>query len=340
MKFVQARNYTKSLSRRIDLIVIHTMENAETATGAENVAAWFAGPNAPKASAHYCIDSDSVVQCVKDNDVAWHAPGANHNGIGIEHAGKAAQKPHEWSDTYSRAMLERSVKLSAELARKYDIPVKFVDSEGLLRGERGFTGHNEVSKAWKKSTHWDPGPHFPWSWYLDRVSETLDAKPVAIAAEEPRTCDWVRVVDKLGVHWDVSPGYIGPISIGAAKEKAKELGCELPSPELVDLIWSIADLKLEPLTRTFVKWTAEEMSNPAVLADQQRRIMAQIEEKAPNGYRLSAGAFKDVCLKDGKIGLYGWHRPNGKIIQPFYAGHSLAWNDYSQGLRLCRRVNV
>ena len=148
------------------------------------------------------------------------------------------------------------------------------------------------------------------------------------------------MVDKLGVKWDVAPDYIGPISLKAAAEKAKEEGCELPSPDLVDLIWSIADLKLQPLPRTFQRWTQEEMSSPAVVADQQRRIMEQIQQKAPDGYRLSAGAFKDVCLSAGRVGLYGWHRLDGRPIQPFYAGHALSWADYSQGLRLCRRVNA
>ena len=76
----------------IDLLVIHTMEAPEKPDTAENVAKWFAGSTAPQASAHYCIDADSIVQCVQDRDVAWHAPGANHNGLGFEHAGTAGRK--------------------------------------------------------------------------------------------------------------------------------------------------------------------------------------------------------------------------------------------------------
>src|SRR3982750_3889302 len=89
--FVQARNFTRGRSNHIDVLVIHTMESPEKPDTAESVANWFAGSTAPQASAHYCIDANSVVQCVQDGDVAWHAPGANHNGIGFEHAGRAAQ---------------------------------------------------------------------------------------------------------------------------------------------------------------------------------------------------------------------------------------------------------
>src|SRR5690606_3616018 len=54
--FVQARNFTWANRPRVDVVVIHTMEAAETSTTAENVAAWAAGPSAPQASWHYAID--------------------------------------------------------------------------------------------------------------------------------------------------------------------------------------------------------------------------------------------------------------------------------------------
>src|SRR4051794_37904817 len=112
MEFIQAKNYTPTKSRSIDLLVIHDMEAPETGDTAENVAHYFA--NQPKgssgSSAHYCIDNNSVVQCVRDHDVAWHAPGANHDGLGFEHAGYARQTAQEWNDAYSKSMLLLSAK--------------------------------------------------------------------------------------------------------------------------------------------------------------------------------------------------------------------------------------
>ena len=104
--FVESPNVTKTGGRTIDLIVIHTMEMDEKGDTAEHCALWFKNP-AAKVSAHYCVDADSIVQCVRDQDVAWHAPGANHDGIGIEHAGRAKQTGRDWSDAYSVAMLQR-----------------------------------------------------------------------------------------------------------------------------------------------------------------------------------------------------------------------------------------
>ena len=41
---------------------------------------------------------------------------------------------------------------------------------GLRAGARGITGHADVSVAFRKSDHWDPGPAFPWAAFLRQVS--------------------------------------------------------------------------------------------------------------------------------------------------------------------------
>jgi N-acetyl-anhydromuramyl-L-alanine amidase AmpD len=171
--FIQATNYTPHNGpRSITNIVLHSMESQEKPDTAENVAKWFAGQTAavaPRASAHFCIDSDSIVQCVRVQDVAWHAPGANHNGIGLEHAGRAAQKRAEWLDQYGRTMLELSARLCAHLCTKYQIPAIARDASALRTGAKGITTHLAVTQAFARSTHTDPGPGFPLDWYVQRV---------------------------------------------------------------------------------------------------------------------------------------------------------------------------
>lgn len=146
-------------------------------------------------------------------------------------------------------------------------------------------------------------------------------------------CNWVRV-EYDGALFDVAPEYISPVGIGEAVRIAADAECELPSPGLVDAIWQAADLKLAPLPRAH-NGTVAQMASEAVYHDQIERIYRQI---AGREYTLLAGTHKDVCAVDGKVGLYGWHRLNGRVIQPFYTGHATAWKDYSQGLRLVRRV--
>lgn len=171
---IQARNYTSANRMLVDVVVLHSMEAGEHKSTAENVARWFAGASAPRASAHYCVDSDSIVQCVRERDVAWHAPGANGNGIGIEHAGYAKQTEAQWLDDYGHDMLLRSAELAAGICKRWRIPVVRLTVEELKAGRRGLCGHHDVSLAFKKSTHTDPGRGFPWAWYLEQVRRIHD----------------------------------------------------------------------------------------------------------------------------------------------------------------------
>ena len=166
--FVESPNMTRTSGRSIDVVVVHTMEIAERLDGAEAVARWFSRPES-EVSAHYCVDADSVVQCVREEDIAWHARGGNEHSIGVELAGRAGQGADGWSDAYSRAVLERAAAIVADVCERYEIPVRWVRAAGLRQGRRGLTGHAEVSRAFHKSDHWDPGPGFPVTRFLSLV---------------------------------------------------------------------------------------------------------------------------------------------------------------------------
>jgi len=166
MRFIQAKNFTKGRISPVKHIVLHTMEAPEKPKTAENVANWFAGKSAPKASAHYCVGADGVIQCVKDEDTAWHAPGANSTGIGIEMVGYASQTKDQWNDSFSRTMLEHVALLVVDIAKKHNIPLRKISADDLKVGTSGVCGHVDVSKAFGKSNHYDPGPNFPWDQFV------------------------------------------------------------------------------------------------------------------------------------------------------------------------------
>lgn len=172
--FVQAKNYYPGRQKPIRVIVIHTAEIAEVNNAAENLAAWAAGPNAPMASWHFAIDADSVVQCVREEDTAFAAPGANSDGVQCELAGRAGQGAAGWADAYSQAVLHRAARLVADLCRRHGLPVVKVDAAGLLRGERGIVGHADVTLAYRQSTHTDPGASFPWEAFIRLVSSEFN----------------------------------------------------------------------------------------------------------------------------------------------------------------------
>lgn len=233
---IQARHYTPTSGRQIDLVVLHDMEAPEKPTTAENVARWFAGENAPRASAHWCHDNDSSVRCVEDRDVAWHAPGANHNGLGHELAGYARQSRAEWLDGFSSAMLERQV--APQVRRdcdRYGIPRRFVGPADLVRGVRGITIHRYVSEAFHRSTHWDTGYHFPEGEFLEMVGGATGGPAggnVALPGEILRNGsrgdgvrDWQRLLAGAGLipAGDVD-GVFGPQTERATVEFQRRLG--------------------------------------------------------------------------------------------------------------------
>jgi N-acetyl-anhydromuramyl-L-alanine amidase AmpD len=170
--FIQARNYTPCPGgREVKLVVIHTMESPEKPGTAMAVAKWFAGSSAPQASAHYCCDATEIVQCVAELDIAWGAPGANRQGIHIEHAGKASQNAADWDDEPSRAMLALSAQCVAGICTRWDIPIVRPSIADLAAGAKGIVGHWDVTRAFPaaKGSHTDPGVHFPWFEYLENV---------------------------------------------------------------------------------------------------------------------------------------------------------------------------
>lgn len=167
-EFIESPHRTTAASREISIVVIHTMEIGERDGAAKACAAWFASP-VSEVSAHYCVDADTTIQCVREADIAWHARGGNANSIGIELAGYAGQLAREWNDAYSQAVLERAAAVTAEVCARYRIPVRRLRADGLVAERRGVTGHSDVSVAFHKSDHWDPGPAFPWKGFLRRA---------------------------------------------------------------------------------------------------------------------------------------------------------------------------
>jgi len=170
--FIESPHQTAASGRSIGIVVIHTMEIAEHAGAAEVCARWFQNP-ASEVSAHYCVDADSIVQCVREEDIAWHARGGNANSIGIELAGYAGQRALGWRDAYSRAVVERAAQLTADVCARHGIPLRRLRAADLVAGKRGITGHADVSAAFRKSDHWDPGPDFPWTRFL-RLARSSD----------------------------------------------------------------------------------------------------------------------------------------------------------------------
>lgn len=153
------------LGAKIKWVVLHTTEG-DTAVSA---AAWFANPKS-SGSAHLCLDDNVCYRTLSDSLIPWAAPGANTNGIHIEMAGHAA-----WTDDQWRARswtVKRAAYKTAYHCHLYGIPLRWVGKWGLKLGRKGVTTHKDCSAAFG-GDHWDPGPNFPKTRFMDYARQYL-----------------------------------------------------------------------------------------------------------------------------------------------------------------------
>jgi hypothetical protein len=138
--------------------------------------------------------------------------------------------------------------------------------------------------------------------------------------------------------------FLTPMRPETAQRIADASSCLLPTRKLVDTIYAAAKLKLTPSPIP----PSPAMTTMEVFAQHNETIRKQRAEHLaahPLG-SLAAGHKKDVVLTPrladapGKVAIYGWHRPDGKPIQPLYLGHTSAWVDYSHGVRLVHSAVV
>lgn len=188
--WVPAKWYTNtgSSGRKITLAVIHRMEAPVKVGTAMGTAKYFQQlPSSSKASAHFCYDPETRVQCVHDKDVAYAAPGANSQGMQYELPGYS--KDDDWTTQGMIKSMELCAYDVAAAAKAYGFPLEFRHADALRSGATGITTHVEVSNAWHETDHWDPGPHFPIGLFLDMCRGTTsldledDMQPTDVAGE-------------------------------------------------------------------------------------------------------------------------------------------------------------
>ena len=157
-----------------------------------------------------------------------------------------------------------------------------------------------------------------------------------------------RVVDgrAVEVRYYVMPDYLSvgcdsdfirvPMQPATAQKIADSFGCFLSTSKICDDVYAAAVVKLEPrpLTERREDWATFVQHDSIIESQRQGRT------------GLIAGIKKDVAITDSilmnprshRLALYGWHRLDGKPIQPVYTGHVDWYVDYSHGFRLVYRT--
>ena len=164
--FIESPHRTDASGRAIGVVVIHTMEIAERDGAAEVCARWFAEPGVGGLGAllRRCRHDDPVRARGRhrlaragrerelDRDRARRL-----RGPAVARLGRRLQP---------RRRRARGRGSRPRCARGYGIPLRRLRAADLVAGRRGVTGHADVSAAFRKSDHWDPGPDFPWARFL------------------------------------------------------------------------------------------------------------------------------------------------------------------------------
>ncbi len=169
---------------------------------------------------------------------------------------------------------------------------------------------------------------------------TLRSVRVATDPAAPAATIWVTP-DYLAVGSD-DDYLLVPMTPQTAQRIADRLRCSLPTPRLVDAIWSVASLRLEP---TPIPPSPDMTTVPVFWAHSVAVRRQRTASDAPFG-ALTSGHKKDVVItprlatSPGKVAIYGWHEEDGDPIQPLYLGHTDRWVDYSHGIRLVDREIV
>lgn len=183
MQTIWAKQFYRGRRNSIKRIYIHSMEAPEKDQTAENVARYFSTIDR-KASAHICVDNNSEVRCVRDEDTAFHVGNDNSSSLGLELAGYAKQTRNEWLDDYGKALLKRAAKIVANWCRVHNIPAVWLDVVDLKEGQRGISSHYNGGLAFGGTSHWDPGPGFPHDYFIQLVKEELGEGEDWLTSEE------------------------------------------------------------------------------------------------------------------------------------------------------------
>jgi len=152
---------------------------------------------------------------------------------------------------------------------------------------------------------------------------------------------WVAP-DYLAIGNDKDYFYI-PTTPMLAQKIADLTHTMLPTRLMVDEIYKQAKVKLTPQPIPPNKT----MITVPVFIKHNEMIREQMKLINPTGFtgELTAGNKKDIIITNKIYGqptprvvIYGWHKLDGKAIQPVYNKHTNTWADYSHGVRLVSKI--
>lgn len=196
LPFLPAYAYGPVFRLPVHIRVIHSTEGPMSRGNARALAGpdWFGGPLAGT-SAHDIFDPGEGVEMVPPDHVAWHVgSGGNYFTRGSEHCGRVALTREQWLSPDGQEMLDRSARYNAAAAHRDGVLPRWLSLTQLAAKEPGFCTHNDIRLVFGGTTHSDPGPNFPYDWYMDRVRAYYDGKDPDDMAADPAVLDALAAI--------------------------------------------------------------------------------------------------------------------------------------------------
>ncbi|HQS05711.1 MAG TPA: hypothetical protein PLT16_08750, partial [Daejeonella sp.] len=164
-------------------------------------------------------------------------------------------------------------------------------------------------------------------------------RDTAMIMGQLQTIRYYGLPDFLAIGSD-SDYFYCPMRPQLAQKIADLLGCSLPTRKISDRIYHTAKVKMMPQPIP----PSKAMITVPVF-ERHTRMVQQQREQSIRQYSLGSlvdGNKKDVVIsnkifndrKQLRVVIYGWHKPDGKAIQPLHNGHTTDHVDYSHGIRL------
>lgn len=134
--------------------------------------------------------------------------------------------------------------------------------------------------------------------------------------------------------------FLTPMTPGLTQKVANLAGCCLPTRKMVNDIYAQARVKLVPAPIP----PSDQMTTVKVFERHNNMVWDQRKDlltSEPLG-ALVGGDKKDVvitpqihtCKPPARVAIFGWHKLDGKPIQPLSLVHGASYADYSHGIRL------
>ena len=150
----------------------------------------------------------------------------------------------------------------------------------------------------------------------------------------------------IHAYYFVAPDYLSlgtdddwariPLTPMAAQVIADSFHCFLPTRKMVNDIYEQSTVKLAPVPMYAFRDSSVTMWQHHLIIEGQRKGKKGLISGIKKDVVLSGKIFRDP--KPDREAIYGWHKLDGKAIQPLYTGHINWWVDYSHGIRLVYRT--